>query len=386
MTKRPSPTGEYAVGTCTYTVYNDREEVLAPGTMRSISARLYYPVSGKSVKGMAMTRYMSRNVAKGLAKSVHAPINYDKREAAGDNVSECYTDAPVIGGVRFPLVVFSHGYFAYRESNAFLCIELASHGYVVLCIGHPLEACCTEFDDGSFIFSLKGLSNKQYEPFLGGMIHAMKLTHNKKGTERELAAQFDELQRGYCKFLMSRVPEWEKDTLSAVAYAKEHYADLIDFTPGIAVTGHSFGGATAYALCQHYPEYVCGVNLDGMLLGDYKDMIMTKPFLQICCKGNYCAETKSLIDHSAPAYLAKFEGMQHLGFTDMKHMMAIRALTGKLNADIAFENIRKLHLEFFEAYFRKSKEYPDFESNEAVTVKVYEPDVPMPSPSSSSSC
>lgn len=268
MTKRPSPTGEYAVGTCTFTVFNDREEVLVPGTMRSISARLYYPVSKESVKGMAMTRYMSRNVAKGLAKSIHAPINYDKR-----------------------------------------------------------EACCTEYDDGSFIFSLKGLSRKQYEPFLGGMIHAMKLTRNKKGTEHEVAAQFDELQRGYCKFLMSRVPEWEKDTLSVVAYAKKNYADLIDFTPGIAVTGHSFGGATAYALCQHYPEYVCGVNLDGMLIGDYKDKIMTKPFLQICCKGNYCAETKSLIDHSAPVYLAKFEGMQHLGFTDMKHMMAIKAVT-----------------------------------------------------------
>ena len=26
MTKRPSPTGEYAVGTFTYTVYTDREE------------------------------------------------------------------------------------------------------------------------------------------------------------------------------------------------------------------------------------------------------------------------------------------------------------------------------------------------------------------------
>ena len=374
MKKRPSPTGEYAVGTCTFTVYNDREEVLQPGTMRNISARLYYPVSKESVEGMEMTRYMSRNIAKGLAKAIHAPINYDKSEAEGDNVSECYTNAPRIEGAKFPLVVFSHGYFAYRESNSFLCIDLASHGYVVLCIGHALEAACTEFDDGSFIFSLKGLSSKQYEPFLGGVIQAMKLTKNKKGTEREITEQFDALQRKYCKFLMGRVPEWEKDTLSAVAYAKEHYADLIDFEPGIAATGHSFGGATAYALCHHYPEYVCGVNLDGMLLGDYKDMIMTKPFLQICCKGNFNAETKSLVDHSAPAYLAKFENMQHLGFTDMKHMMPLKSLIGKLDADVAFENIRKLHLEFFEAHFRKTKDRPCFESNEAVTVTEYKAD------------
>ena len=39
MTKRPSPTGEYAVGTFTYTVYTDREEALEPGTKRKVPAR-----------------------------------------------------------------------------------------------------------------------------------------------------------------------------------------------------------------------------------------------------------------------------------------------------------------------------------------------------------
>lgn len=36
----PKPTGEYAVGTITYTVKNVREESLAPGTMRSVAARV----------------------------------------------------------------------------------------------------------------------------------------------------------------------------------------------------------------------------------------------------------------------------------------------------------------------------------------------------------
>ena len=39
---------------------------------------------------------MSREMAKALKKSMHAPINIDKAEAQGDNFSECYENAPKI--------------------------------------------------------------------------------------------------------------------------------------------------------------------------------------------------------------------------------------------------------------------------------------------------
>ena len=66
MNRRPSPTGPYAVGTATYTVYTDREELRAPGTKRSVPVRIYYPASKASVVGLNKARYMSRNVAEGL--------------------------------------------------------------------------------------------------------------------------------------------------------------------------------------------------------------------------------------------------------------------------------------------------------------------------------
>ena len=206
MNHRPLPTGEYAVGTFTYTVYNDRNEVRVPGTKRSIPVRVYYPVQKEAVIGMNRARYMSRNVALGLRKAIHVPINYDKREAAGDNVSECFPDAPRIEGKKFPPVVFNHGLSSYRESNSFLCIELASQGYVVLAVGHPYDACCAELDDGTCVFFDTELSKKQYDPFIGGVIKAMKLTRS-KGSDRELAQQFDELQKRYCRLVISRVSE-----------------------------------------------------------------------------------------------------------------------------------------------------------------------------------
>ena len=146
MNQRPLPTGPYAVGTTTYTVYTDREELRAPGTKRSVPVRVYYPASKEAVAGLNKARYMSRNVAEGLKKAIHVPIPYDKREAAGDNLSECYPDAPWMEGGRFPLVVFNHGLSSYRESNSFLCLELVSQGYLVLAVGHPYDACCAELD------------------------------------------------------------------------------------------------------------------------------------------------------------------------------------------------------------------------------------------------
>ena len=373
MNKRPSPTGPYAVGTATYTVYTDREELRAPGTKRNVPVRVYYPADKTSVAGMDRARYMSRNVAEGLKKALHAPISYDKREAAGDNVSECYPDAPRIDGARFPVVVYNHGLSSYRESNSFLCLELASRGYAVLAVGHPYDACCAESDDGTCIFFDAELSKKQYDPLLGGMLKAFQLTRS-QGTHRELARQFDALQQRYCKLILSRVREWEQDTLDAVGYAQQAYGDRMDFGCGMAVTGHSLGGAVAYLLCLDHPEFVCGVNMDGALFGDTAGKVLTRPFLQISCKGNVKAETRVFVDHTKPVYGAVFNNMQHLGFTDMKHMMNLKLLTGKLDADVMHENLCRLHLEMFDTYVRKTKDRPAFVSSEAVTVTEYAPD------------
>lgn len=374
MSKRPTPTGEYAVGTMTYTVYEDRDEVIVPGTKRSIPARVYYPVTKESVEGMPKARYMSKNVANALKKVMHAPINYEKSEAAGENVSDCYENAPKIEGAKFPLIMFNHGLQSYREANSFLCIELASHGYVVITIGHPYDAACAELDNGTVVDYYKAASKKQYEPFLPGVINVIKLI-KAKGTDRELAERFDEIQKKYCKFINTRIDEWIKDTLAAVKYAKENLSELIDFENGIGVTGHSLGGATAYMLCLDHGEFTCGVNLDGALFGDNKGKVLTKPFVQISCKTNANAEKRPFLDHTKPVYGALFDDMQHLGFSDMKNMIPIKPLVGGLDADVLHDNVCKLHLELFDSYLKKSKEKPELESCPGVTIKEYEPDM-----------
>ncbi|MBO4533690.1 MAG: hypothetical protein IKX70_00330 [Treponema sp.] len=364
----PKPTGEFAVGTFTYTIKDHRKEVLPAGGMRSIAARVYYPVLKESVAGLAKAQALSENMIAGFKKSFHFAPDFSKNPQ--DNISECYPNAPRIQGQKFPLIMFNHGYNSYREGNSFLCIELASQGYVVISVAHSLEALCTEFDDGSFLLSDKK-NSKLYEPMFPGLIAMIKLT-KAKGTDEELAQRFDEAQRKYCRYMMGRLPEWIKDNEAALDYAKKNLADLIDFSKGVGATGHSFGGNTAYALCARNPDFVCGINIDGGLFGDYTNDFQTRPFMQISCEANERVASRVYLRHEKPVYKVLFKGMKHIGFADSKFRIPMKSAVGKLDADVMHENLCKCHLEFFDAFLKGRKAEPELNNNEAISVFKYE--------------
>lgn len=374
MKKGPKPSGEYAVGTFTYTVKDDREEILRPGTMRSISARVYYPVLKEAAAGLKKSRYMSREMFKGLMDSFRIRMDYDKKTAAGDNESECFEGAPRIEGKRFPLIIFNHGYKSFREGNSFLCIDLASRGYVVISIGHPLEGMCTEYDDGSFIYGDNKLFKEANKPFIPNLTAMMKLT-KLKGSDEENAAAFDAYQKRFGGFMKERLPEWAKDINAAVKYAKDNLGNMIDFDCGIGLTGHSFGGASAYYLCMNDPQYVCGVNIDGGLFGEYGDRVLNTPFMQITSEANEKLVARGYLHNSCPVYKAVFRDMKHIGFSDMKFAIKFGSMTGKLSAEEMHENLCRCHAEFFDAHLKKIKERPELASNDVVRFKVYEPQV-----------
>ena len=371
----PVPTGEYVVGTTTFTVYDDREETMYcdVGGKRHVPARVWYPVTRASVEGLPKARYMSEAMTKALARTFFLPISYKKLEKEGRNRSECYTDAPFIEGQKFPPIFFSHGYLSFREGNSYLCIELASRGYVVISVGHPHEALLTEFDDGTSVRGAKHVAARLYSPpvkAIAALLRFLKET----GTNEELAAKFDALQKRYCAFSIERVREWEKDTLAALRYAKEHFSGLIDFSRGVGAAGHSMGGATAYALCEDEPEFICGVNMDGALFGDHQGKTLETPFLQLNCEANKASAARAFLHHTQPVYHAVVRDMQHMGFSDMKRFVAMKSQMGGLDPDAAHDTVCAIHGEFFDAYLKKSKARPAFEGVAAAAIREYAPD------------
>ena len=373
--KKPVPTGEYAVGVFSFTIKNDREETMynAIGSQRSVPVKVFYPAMKEAVKELPKARYMSRATIDAIRKNLFVPLKYEKVESDGTNRMECYENAPFIEGERFPLILFNHGLGSFIEAHTFLYIELASHGYIVASLGHPYEGMITELDDGTVYKMAKGIRSKAYSPLIPGTIALLKLS-KARGTNEELWERFDAIQKKYNRFLMERIKEWELDTKAALTYLKEHYSGIIDFENGVGVSGHSFGGATAYALCEDEPEtFTCGINMDGGLFGNHDGKVITTPFLQMNCEKNKKGVTAAFVKNKNVAYHAVLKDMEHLGFSDMKYAIPLKSQVGKSDPDITHNTMCGIHLEFFDTYLKKAKDKPTFESNEFVSFKEYQP-------------
>ena len=234
--------------------------------------------------------------------------------------------------------------------------ELASHGYVVVSIGHPYEAMLTELDDGRTYKTAKGITSKCYHPVIPSVL-ALKKIMKAKGSNEELWEQFDAVQKKYNAFLLERIPYWKEDTKAALQYLQENYSDcLIDWEKKIGVTGHSMGGATAFALCEDEPErFICGINIDGGLFGNHDGKTITVPFLQMNCEPNKTSVTRAFISNKNVAFHAVFRDMQHIGFSDLKHFIPVKSLVGGLDPNVAHEHVCAIHLEFFDAFLKKVK-------------------------------
>ena len=373
--KKPVPTGEYAVGVFSFTIKNDREETMynAIGSQRSVPVKVFYPAMKETVKELPKARYMSRATIDAIRKNLFVPLKYEKVESDGTNRMECYENAPFIEGERFPLILFNHGLGSFIEAHTFLYIELASHGYIVASLVHPYEGMITELDDGTVYKMAKGIRSKAYSPLIPGTIALLKLS-KARGTNEELWERFDAIQKKYNRFLMERIKEWELDTKAALTYLKEHYSGIIDFENGVGVSGHSFGGATAYALCEDEPEtFTCGINMDGGLFGNHDEKDITTPFLQMNCEKNKKGVTAAFVKNKNVAYHAVLKDMEHLGFSDMKYAIPLKSQVGKSDPDITHNTMCGIHLEFFDTYLKKAKDKPTFESNEFVSFKEYQP-------------
>lgn len=338
--------GEYAVGTECFTVIDkERKEVLGPGEgFRKIPVRLYYPTRKETVKGMERADIFTERGRKEIQKAFHIKsVEEDMLKA------DYYEKAAHVEGIRFPLVIFNHGYNSYVEGNTFLCCELASNGYVVASVGHAYEAIINEYEDGTYDLYDKKINKRMYDNMIVALISQMFLL-KAKGTAEELYHKFDAFQRKHTRYIMERVPEWGKDTMCVVRELKERYTQWIDFSKGIGATGHSLGGAVAYYLCQYEKEITCGINIDGAMFGNYEGMVMQKPFLQICCAENYNVETRALFDTKAPVECEIFEGMKHIGFTDAKFLVPSKMLVGKMDPNKMYERLVSCHLEFLKKY------------------------------------
>jgi len=131
----PEPTGSYAVGTgFLYWVDMARPDTCTPdpNDHREVSAQIWYPADPDT--GGKPIPYMPKEAGSALAESFDIPAPMFDHFALVRTHS--YLNAGVArAGAPFPVITYSTS--GLMSSHIALFEELASHGYVVLCIGHP---------------------------------------------------------------------------------------------------------------------------------------------------------------------------------------------------------------------------------------------------------
>lgn len=342
----PEFTGRYKVGVTEFIVDTGREETLKlhEGGVRKLSCRMYYPSTAEGIEGKERSEYMSRQLCKAYK------IDYDKKMAEGENRIDCYKDAVPAPGEKFPLIIFSHGYGSFRDSNTYMCGEICSQGYVVVVIGHPYETMALNYADGTCV-DIDKKAMESAKPVIPAIFSSLKLI-KAKGTDEEIYAQFKDFEKKYFSGLSKRVDEWCIDTDNVCDYVKTEYSDRIDTDAGVGLTGHSMGGAVTHKILRTSDKYACGINIDGGLFGEYEGMDIRKPFMNINCENNKTTTTGAYVNCKVPVFSAIFKDMRHLGFSDLIFFFPVKSQVGKLPAKSLHDNLTKLHTAFFDRYIK----------------------------------
>ena len=338
--------------TCIDVVDPSRKEVLGEEKgARRITIRFYYPA----------TEDCDERIGKGELKPCEL-LTENKIKAFCEKPDftwfrervRVYENLPVKDD-RFPLILYSHGYTECAEYNSNLCQYLAENGFIVAALSHTYEASETVFADGTCV-GVDPVVFSNPKP-----VDDLRRLLKRKMNPAKALEEFKQYQHRNERFLVGRLEEWRQDGLLAIRTIHEMAEDeasflyqKIDFTHGIGATGHSFGGATAYAHCLFDDEITCGVNMDGGLFGNFGEAVNHKPFMQLLGNRYYNMMTRLFFYHDHPVHFLLFRDLEHLGFTDVKLVSHDSNWVGKADPERTMDTINAAQLAFFDRYLRQA--------------------------------
>ncbi len=297
----PAPTGRHAVGTVAlHLVDHARTDPwIARPAPRELMVQLWYPAG--HARGRAwlwLTAAEAVPVGEDLAQTVGA----EPRAVPGlDRVVTSGRHRAPISGRRaeLPVVLFSPGFGAQRNSSSAVATDLASHGYLVVTVDHTHDATAVEFPDGR-------IAPNTLLPILQDIEDPAEFT--------ALATRMTEVRAADLRFVL----------------------DELDI-PRAGVFGHSLGGATAARVVRDDPRVPAGINIDGT---PYGPAGLDKPFMLVAAEHT--------THESDPAWAAFADGLRgwrreirvagsrHLAFHDTVLLgPALPRLTGATPALVA---------------------------------------------------
>jgi dienelactone hydrolase len=301
----PTPTGDYAVGHTEYDWIDPaRTDTLAeqPGLPRELVMWVWYP--GEANPAAKPAPYL--------------PLNWvqvrDKEQGAGRLIeheftgifTHAYTGLALAGRqAAYPVLVMQPGMGPMASDYTVLAENLASHGYIVVGINQTYTSNMAVFPDGRVI------------------LRSANGTIPDRDSQAAAQADGDRIMGVWqqeARFVLDQLAKINADP-SSPFYRRLDLAHT-------GLFGHSFGGATAFAVCQQDARCQAGANLDGdPFPGEmHAPVRVHQPFLffshdfsQGCASAPACAAILEMarLVNPGPAYFLQMSGTQHFNFTDL---------------------------------------------------------------------
>ncbi|MDH6214323.1 dienelactone hydrolase [Streptomyces pseudovenezuelae] len=253
----PVPTGPRRLGTISLHLIDHarRDPWTSPSVPRELMISMWYPTSHTRgyrhapwLPPMATELYRQQ-----VGRELRTPL-----DDVDFPVTHARQGAPMEARPHgHPVVLFSPGYGALRETCTALVEDLASHGYVVVTIDHTYEATIVEFPGGRL-----ELSRQPAEPTDDDIGTALRV---RQDDTRFVLNELALLNAG-------RNPDSEHRRLP---HSLRGSLDL----SRVGMFGHSLGGDTAAETMAQDRRILAGVDLDGSINGTVAATGLDRPFL-----------------------------------------------------------------------------------------------------------
>ncbi len=343
----PKSIGEYKVGI----VQKEFSYLGVDEDLREISVTIYYPTD--SIDGLEKYPYIFKEMYD----------DYENYKHISDVETHCYKGAILSEKEKdFPVIIYNHGYGSFEMTNTVLCSDLASRGFVVVCPSHPGESTGIKYLDGRvlkmFPKYLNAMMEKAFMDSLSSLFEKIMTTDdNEEAKLIEYSREFFKLQERF----NLRMNDWVRDTIETADFIDELNHGLqgdlfkgrLRLNIGIGLTGHSYGGSTAFQACAVDDRFVCGVNIDGGDFGDEFGIDVKKPFMILGNPMLIKMLKAAYQNNSNDSYLIGVLNSDHLGFTDSLFYDRENGAANRIGSRDPYEFrelITSYVLKFFEKY------------------------------------
>ena len=361
VSKLPGPTGPHEVGYSNFHFVDEgRPETFTPTPedYREISAEIWYPSSGRTAS-LEKTYLENAKEADGAIADFFSIPRYLNTHL-GLVKTHSYRDAPLAAHSEpFPVIIFNHGYEAFSANYTTLVEELASHGYVVVGVGHAFETPFFTLPDGrirpfdpqneAYRARVEEFDNWTWWESFQGLLSTRDPDLQKQFYREYLAAtslhnQTARLWANDIGFVLDQM-----ELMNRTGF----FAGGMDLD-AIGCAGHSMGGAACGQVIVTDERVKAGINLDGGQWGDLIDSRLTRPFMFVYSDQYgeeglfnevFCTESESV------AYQVLIRGTQHQNLSDASIMGGLAAHVRNLGDIDGHRAVTVLTATYVRAFF-----------------------------------